>query len=31
MSDPANTFGKSGPDQGSDKPGCSDIEDFNAL
>jgi len=29
MSDPANTFGRPGNEQGTDKPGISDVEDFN--
>lgn len=29
--DPANTFGRPGNEQGTDKPGTSDVEDFNAY
>lgn len=29
MRDPANTFGRPGNDQGKDKPGQGDVEDFN--
>lgn len=31
MKDPADTFGKSGPEQGTDRPGISDVEDFNGY
>lgn len=31
MKDPADTFGKSGPEQGNDRPGTSGVEDFNGL
>lgn len=29
MSEPANTFGRPGNDQGKDKSGTSDVGDFN--
>lgn len=29
MKDPADTFGKNGCEQGNDRPGISDTEDFN--
>ncbi len=28
MSDPADTFNKTGPEQGHDKPGISGVEDY---